>query len=138
MIHYLGEKTEFCDYTLGKFIVDKFPEIVDSVYLKKQKQISEQKMKLIIKLFKEKYEMVYWTRDYTYPDNSAFLEENETPEIIYETCEVDEDEIVNKISEIFNVEHKLALQFFNDVDTFFVNYYYGDSETYCYSVKKKV
>lgn len=138
MIHYLGDKTEFCDYTLGKFIIDKFPEIVDAVYLKKQKQISEQKMKLIVNLFKEKYEMVYWTRDYTYPDNSAFLEEDEEPEVIYETCEIDEEDFVNKISEIFNIEYKAAIQVFNDTDTFFVNYYYGDSETYCYAVKKKV
>lgn len=137
MIHYLGNKTEFCDYTLGKFIINKFPEIVDSVYLKKQKQVSEQKMKQIINIFKETYEMVYWTRDYTYPDNSTFLEDDEQPEIIYETCELDEEDIVSKISDIFSVEHKLALEFFNDTDTYYVNYYYGDSETYCYAVKKK-
>ena len=81
--------------------------------------------------------MVYWTRDYTYPDNSAFLEDDEQPEIIYETCELDEEDIVSKISDIFSVEHKLALEFFNDTDTYYVNYYYGDSETYCYAVKKK-
>lgn len=138
MLHYIGNKTKFCEPTLNDFIVEKFPEIVKSVYNKTvPRQVSEKKMKLIRDIFNNEFEVIYWTRDFTYPDNDCYLGEEEEPEIICENCELDEEEIILLIEEKFEISKLEAIKVFNDSATFFVNYYYGDTETYCYVFKQR-
>ncbi len=136
MMHYVeGEKNEMFDFQIHAFMQKEFPEYIARVYKNKEpKQVSSQKMKKILELFNNEYELIYWTASYSFPNNT-YLEE--VPEIVWIDCEFDENLVIKTIADKNKLDFEVAKQLFKDSKSYFINLYYGDSITYNYVAIKK-